>query len=220
MTAWLRVVQGEWEHRLACALRFDDHFFRTPVAEDLIVQLTSSGPYQPLRSAAGQPRHGDGTYRFADLPDGHYDVGVQSPSRRFVSWTTPLAVALPLAHPTDAVVYELWPTATAPAVPGITTARGRLVGAGVANLQVELAPVASGFSGRFTRADASGEFLFPLPGKAALESDGRLLLAVRVDGGARTVTGGVVGAGPAAVTFAGAELRVVPSRESRVTFNV
>jgi hypothetical protein len=143
---------------------------------------------------------------------------VTSPSGRWVRWdAAPIAVAVPLADRGHAVAVEMWPLPVATPEPGIAAVRARLVGSGVAGLRVEIDGHATATpSGRWTRADAQGELLFPLPGGPwPLTDDGRLDLEVRVPG--RLVTAvEIVPAAP----LPGARFSLPADRVSRVRIHV
>lgn len=199
-------------HRLAFAVRVDDHFSRRPLEEQLALELhTGEGP---VSSRGGTPRHDDGTYRWANLSDGLHRLTVRSPSGRFVRWDPgPIDVVVPVADPRHALAVEMWPTPLAAVPPGVSAVRAKLVGAGVAGLRVEIAGTGTPPTGRWTKADAQGELLYLLPGGPwPLTSAGALDLTVSVPG--RTVTGVQVIPGPS--VFAGAQFTIAPSRETRV----
>jgi hypothetical protein len=216
----LRVVQDSWRHLLTFALRFDHHFLRQPIEEELDVYALSPGG-RVLRPVAaqgsGRLRHEDGTYRFTDLPDGVYPVVCAVPSGDFVSWDPPLTVAAPLAQPGQAVARDLWPTPQATLPGGMTVVRGKLRGAG-AGAKVEIAGATEAFT-RFTRADPSGELVFAVPARIKSETDGRIKLKISIDGGGSAVTSIDV-LSDRAETFVGPNFSVFPGRASRVRFNV
>lgn len=221
----LRVIHTEWRHRLAVALRFDDHFLRAPVVTRLEVSLDGSSA-SPVPAAGGSPRHADGTYRFLDLPAGRsYPLVVGIPDGTLVSLVPLPTIVIPAVPPTTATAIDLWPTPQAAVTPGMTAIRGKLVGSGVADHKVEITAAGKPFTGRFTVADAAGEFLYLLPQALARDvTDPDLVrLAIRVTppaGPVRVVTGGQnLDMNPPA-TFAGDQWKVVPSRASRVKFNV
>jgi hypothetical protein len=208
-------------HRLAFAVRIEDHFSREPVAEELEVRLDTGEP--PVAARTGGHRHADGTYRWADLVDGLRTLSIRSASGR---WTrmdpTPIDVALPLtaAEAQTAVRIEMWPTPAADPPPGVPAIRGVLAGAAVAGLRVEIdGTAAPDPTGRFTVADAGGELLFPLPGGPwPRTADGRLDLTVVVPG--RTVVAVDVVSDSPITSFAGPQFHIAPDRASRVRFHV
>ena len=190
MAGALRIVQGSWEHVLAVALRFDDHFLGGPVAEVLDVSLAAASgrALRPISSPTpGVSRQADGTYRYADLADGHYPVSYASPSGDWLSWDPPLTVALPLAPAAKLVVRQLWPAPQALVPGGQTAVRGKLAGANVSGLMVEITGQGMAFDGRFNRASSTGEVLYPIVFTAPVTVTGRVQLTARVASGARTV---------------------------------
>lgn len=216
----LRVIDGSFHHRLTFALRFDDHFLRRPIEEDLDLFTTSPGGrvLRPLPAPSpARYRHGDGTYRFVDLPDGNYPISFRSPAGGVVSWDPPLSVAAPLADPRTAVARDLWPSAQAAVPSGMTALRGKLAGVGANGLKIEIAGAADAFD-RFTRADATGEFLFPLPARVKPETDGRIKLKARVAGGAKTVASIDVLSGKVE-SFVGANFLILSGQAIRARFN-
>jgi hypothetical protein len=204
-------------HELAFAVRFEDHFSREPVAETLAVALDTGE--RPVAARAGGFRHDDGTYRWADLASGLRVVSFASSSGRWVRLDVdPIEVSVPIADPQTAVRVELWPTAIAAPSPGVPAIRGKLVGANVVGLRVEIDGTATTTpTGRWTRADGFGELLFPLPGGPwPTAADGTLDLTVVVPG--RTVTSVDLLPGP--TTFVGDRLFIPPDRDSRVRIHV
>jgi hypothetical protein len=190
----LAMLRDVTVHRLAFAIRPVDHFLATPIGERLDVSVVGSDA-RPIAAAAGGARHADGTYRFADLPAGNYDIELSSPSG---SWRTfaPTTIAAPAASqlPTD---IEMWPTPLINDVRGFTVLRAVLVGAGVAGLQVELGDAPATFTGHFNRADAEGECVVIVPRAIPASDLGVHTLRARVDGGARPVVSvSIAGAPP------------------------
>jgi len=203
------------QHRLSFALRVADHFSNISVDETLDVKLDTRE--RPVTSQAGLVRHDDGTYRWADLRDGLREVTIASPSRRWTTWTPgPLAVSVPLADPQTAVRYEMWPTPLASAPPGVSAIRGKLLGSAVSGARIEINGTAMAPTGRYTLADAAGEFLYLLPGGPwPVTVNGALDLQITVV--TRTVSGGdIAGIG----SFVGAQFELPPSREMRIRFHV
>jgi hypothetical protein len=205
-----------FSHRLAFALRVDEHFSGLPLEEIVDVRLDTGEP--AVGSRAGGPRHGDGTYRWANLPDGLHRVSLRSPSGRWVRWdTAPLDVVVPIPEPMTALRAEMWPTPLATAPPGMSALRAKLLGTGVAGLRVEISGTGAPPTGRWTLADAQGELLYLLPGGPWPMTTARLLdLTVAIPG--RTVAGVDVIPGP--VSFAGAQFRIPPQREIRARIHV
>ncbi len=117
------------------------------------------------------------------------------------------------------IVGDLWPTAQATVASGLTAVRGKLIGSAVARTKVEIADAAGTFD-RFTRADSSGEFLFPLPIRVKPQADGRISLTVQVASGTRAVTSVDILSGLTTDHVVGASFLLVPGRASRVKFNV
>ncbi|MEO8553799.1 MAG: hypothetical protein ABI678_27690, partial [Kofleriaceae bacterium] len=70
-------------HRLAFALRVEDHFSASPIDETLDIAIDSDE--SGVRSRAGSLRHDDGTYRWSDLGDGIRELTITSPSKRWVN---------------------------------------------------------------------------------------------------------------------------------------
>lgn len=202
-------------HRLAFALRVEDHFSATPVDETLDIAIDSKTP--PVSSRAGSVRHDDGTYRWCDLGDGQRALTITSPSGRWISWNpAPLTISVPLVDPRAAVKYEMWPTPLASVRPGVSAIRGKLLGAAVARLRVMIRGAGQPPTGRYTFSDEAGEFLYLLPGGHwPITTTGMLDLQISVLG--RTVTGGVI-AGDG--SFATDQFELSPSRDMRVRFHV
>ncbi|HLU65670.1 MAG TPA: hypothetical protein VKZ63_05315 [Kofleriaceae bacterium] len=200
-------------HLLAFAVRAEDHFTAEPVDETLDVTLDTGEP--PVTSREGGTRHGDGTYRWANLPGGARRLTVRSTSGRWVRWDpSPIDLVIPVAEPTEPVRVEMWPTPrAAPVAPAL---RGKLVGAAVAGLRVEIRGTGDPATGQFTRADEQGELLYPLAGRVwPMDGAGRLDLTVVVPG--RTVSAVAVWPDPPA---AGDQLLVPADRTSRVLIHV
>ncbi len=220
----LRVVQDTFEHLLSFVVRFDDHFLGGPVTEEL--QLNTVSPANamilPVTAQAGGFRQPDGTYRFRDLRPGSYPIQFASLTGSWTSWDPPLTVTAPLASPAKPVARDLWPTANAPVAPGMTAIRGKLLGANVGRLKVEVTPKGAAFSGRFNMSDAAGEFLIPFPVRVKPEKDGRIKLTIRVANGARTVGTITVldGMPPPAPPVVAPDFVIVPGRATRVKFSV
>jgi hypothetical protein len=223
VTGELRVVQGFWEHDLSVALRFDDHFFGQPVPETLSVTLSApSGRWLwPLSSPTpGLLRQPDGTYRFADIADGNYPVTYTSPSGDWVSWDPAFTLALPLPNPATLIVRQLWPAPQAAVPAGATAIRGKLVGANVVGLQVEIGPQGGPFDGHYNRTDSFGEFLYPILIPAPAQSSGELRLTTRVAAGARAVASVDIIDGTTVTSTLGPDFVLVPGKASRVKFNI
>jgi hypothetical protein len=207
------------EHRLGFALRVDDHFTVTPVGEELQVALDTGEPV--VRAPSGSARHDDGTYRWADLPDGARKLTIRSRGGRWLRWdSAPIDVFLPLTNPQQPVVVEMWPAPIAAPPPGVPAIRGKLLGANVAGLRVEIdgtGTTAPSPTLRWTRANEHGELLFPLPGGPwPRTAAGALALTVAVPG--RTVT--TVDVIPDLASFGGSQFELAADRVSRVHFHV
>jgi hypothetical protein len=221
-------------HRLSVAVRVDDHFTSTPVAEELRVELETLERGVPTRAGNGH-RHDDGTYRWANLADGPRLIHVSSPSGRWVAWEPAPLVTLPLADRRAPVVIQVWPTPNAMVPAGVTAVRGTLIGTGIGSGQrVEIESLETPARGHFTRTDSRGDFLFLLPGW--LEAYPRIEpedpdepdvppvpnlgveLEVRVPG--RTVTGIEIVVGGTATLFTGSKVFVPPGRETRARIHL
>ncbi|WP_437322179.1 hypothetical protein [Sorangium sp. So ce394] len=210
------MVADLFVHRLAFALRVDEHFSREPLGEPVEVRLDTGEP--AVDSLSGSARHSDGTYRWANLSDGLRRVTLRSASGRWVRWDpAPLDVVVPVPDQKTALVVEMWPTPLAAAPPGVSTIRGKLVGAGVAGLRVEIDGTGAPPTGRWTFADAQGELMYLLPGGPWPMTAARLLdLTISIPG--RTVAGVEVLPGP--TSFTGAQFAIPPQREIRARFHV
>jgi hypothetical protein len=205
------------EHRLAFALRVEDHFSGLAVGEELDVALDTGE--RAVTAAAGTLRHPDGTYRWSDLIDGTRRISIRSRSGQWMrAEPDPIEIDLPLAQPRHAVRIELWPTPLAAAPLGVPAIRGVLIGAAVAGLRVEIDGTATTTpTGRFTRADAAGELLFPLPGGPwPLTAAGDLDLTAVVPG--RVVTSIEVVSED--TVFFTPQFAIPAARVSRVRFHV
>jgi hypothetical protein len=202
-------------HRLAFALRVEDHFSASPIDETLDIAIDSEEA--GVRSRAGSLRHDDGTYRWSDLGDGIRELTITSPSKRWINWEpVPLEVSVPLADPREAVRYEMWPTPLASVTPGLSAIRGKLLGTGVGRVRIEVAGAGQPPTGRYTFSDEAGEFLYLLTGGHwPITTVGTLALQITVVG--RTVTGSdIAGDG----SFVGDHFELPPLRDMRVRFHV
>ena len=204
------------QHQLAFAVRFDDHFMRAPVPEELVVSLVGD-PARPVLAPGGTTaRQPDGTYRFVDLADGPWSLTVNSSRGLWMSLAPLAPIDAAAAAAPEPVRYDLWPTVRAQAPPGVTCIRGKVTGGAIEGLKVELAPVAESFD-RWTQTDADGEFLFLLPLPLPVDDDGLATLKVQLDSGERIVTEGSV-FGEYMQEFTGDQFKVRPGREFRVEF--
>lgn len=220
----LRVVQDTWQHQLSFALRFDDHFLGGVVAEELQLNAVSAANTMilPVTAQAGGFRQPDGTYRFRDLGPGNYPIQFASLSGQWASWDPPLTVAAPLADPGLPIIRELWPTAQATVSPGLTAIRGKLLGADVGGLRVEVTPKGAAFTGKYNVSDNTGEFLIPFPVRVKPDKDGRIRLTARVASGARTITSITVvdAMPPPAPPAVAPDFVIASARATRVKFSV
>lgn len=204
--------QESVHHGLGVAIRIDDHFLGAAIPDELDVRLAPD--LSPTRVQLGTSRrHDDGTYRFIDVADGPHQLEVARDERWMLLEPLPVIVT-PVGQPSIAVTIEAWPTATQPTPLGVTSVRGKLVGAPAATIarRIEI-DVATTSTGHHTQTDSAGEFLFLLPGRLELDADGLVELTLRAIGD--LVTGGEVVAATR-TSFAGATFKVVPGRETRV----
>ena len=205
------------EHRLGLAVRIEDHFSLVPIEELLDVRVDTGEP--PVRARTGGTRHDDGTYRWADLVDGPRRLTVRSGTGAWLRWDPlPIPVDVPPVDPQIALRIEMWPSASATPPPGVPAIRGTLAGAGVIGERVEIDGTGTTTpTGRWTRADAAGDFLFPLPGGPwPMTPAGALDLTIVVPG--RTVTS--IDVLPDLAAFGGPQFHLSPDRISRVRFHV
>jgi hypothetical protein len=215
------------QHRLSLCVRFMDHFSGLPVADEFPVRLSSGHQRPVLRSDRAGHRHADGTYRFLDALAGDQHILWRDPFQRTHNgWTrwdldNP-AVSLPSASPTQKVDIELWPTAEAVTKPNATGVRGKLEGANVSGLEVQIALQSEPFV-RLTRTDQAGEFLFLPPGSLPLNAAGRIpfKIQVRTPGGpVRMVTGGRFQPTAAGADFIGTSFSTLPQIVTRTIFQL
>lgn len=154
-------------HRLSLTVRLVDHFTGAPPVEEFPVRLNPALARPVLRSDGAGRRHDDGTYRFRNLAGGPAQILWREPFSRghagWTCWDADPVVVLPLAAPAVALDIAVWPQAGAAAPPGATGVRGKLEGPNVGGCRVRIAAAGQPFD-RFTRSDASGEFLFLPPG--------------------------------------------------------
>lgn len=197
-------------------MRVDDHFSGAPWPAEVAVSLDVPVPPVPVRGATGI-RHPDGTYRFAGLAAGAYQLAVAAPDGTAFPWTATTAVVLPLATPTDPVVVELWPSPSARLPPGTVVVRGRLASA-PAGQEVQIECVGAPVRNRKTRCDAGGEFVFVVLGQIVLTSTYLVELEVVVPG--RTVTTIQILDGDTDPITAGDHVSVLPGRETRLYVNL
>jgi hypothetical protein len=208
-----------WQHTLSFAVRFNDHFLREPVPDELPVRLSPSFQ-RPVRDGAGKARQRDGTYRFIDVAPGAHRLLWAPPFEdsfaMWTSWEPLLDLTLPFADPSAVVDIDLWPTPSASVRAGTTAVRGKLVGANAVAQEVSVRRTGAAQPGRVTRTDRYGEFLFLLPERIEPNATGLLPLTITVTN--RVVSGGTVE--PAGTSFAGANFVVRPAVATRVKFSV
>ncbi|MEZ4399285.1 MAG: hypothetical protein R3B06_04655 [Kofleriaceae bacterium] len=198
-------------HALSLAVRVDDHFTGAPWPGPVGVALDTAEP--PVTTADGRAlRHGDGTYRFVAVTPGVRTVTVTPPTGAF-AWTATAVVDLATHDRRQAVAIELWPGPQAVVPIGTTAVRGRLVGAVAPGLEVHVEVVGAPPRGRRTRADATGEFLFPVLGMVELTADRQIELEVTVV--TRTVDAIQILDGVTNPITVGNRVKVPPGRESR-----
>jgi hypothetical protein len=142
-----------------------------------------------------------------------------------VSWEQDPEVQVPLDDPVTLITRDLWPEASAAVDPGVTAVRGRLLGVNTFDLSVRISNPAFP-STRFTRSNASGDFLYLLTGPVETNTAGLLELNIEVADGARNVTGGEFVPDDSGTAFPAAagdppdHFSVLPGRCSRVLFHV
>lgn len=211
------MVADHVQHRLAFAVRVEEHFTREPLAEALDVRLSSGET--AVGSPSGGVRHGDGTYRWVNLTDGLRHVTLRAASGRWVRWEpAPVQVVVPIADPRTALRVEVWPTPLATAPPGVSAIRGKLVGAAAGGLRVEIDGTGMAPTGRWTLSDADGEFLYLLPGGPwPLTAARTLALTIAIFGRA---VARVDVASPFGASFAGPQFEIPTQREVRARFHV
>lgn len=216
------MISEGWQHLLSFAVRFNNHFTGEPIGDELPLRLDRTFLW-PVATAGGGYRHADGTYRFINVAGGQHRVRWLLPfeddHKGWVSWEDDLVVSLPLTDPEDLMNRDLWPHASAVVPPGNTAVRGRLVGANIADLRVQIRHPAIA-STRFTRTDENGNFLFLLPQPLATNNTGRLPLRLRVDNGARAVDGGEFIPQASGAAFVGSQFLVLPGKTSRVVIEI
>ncbi|MEO8699974.1 MAG: hypothetical protein ABI867_08015 [Kofleriaceae bacterium] len=202
------------QHVLAVAVRVTDHFLGTAVPDELDVRLDATELPGLTRGGNGR-RHTDGTYRFVDIDGGPHTLTVTSPDGRWMALEPIATLWLPAAQPTHALVIEMWPAPSQNAPLGMPALRGKLVGTTAATIdqriEVDVGPDATG---HYTRTTSRAEFLFPLPGRLALDAAGNVPITVRVIG--QTITGGELVAGELRTPFIGSAFAIHPGRETHV----
>jgi len=202
-------------HRLSLAVRLDDHFTGQPVPDTLQVRLRGR-PERPVPGPDGCPRRADGTYRFIGLPRGHYELSIQDAAGHWTLFDPALQIDVPPSDPAAAEVQDLWPTPTRPARPGETALRGRLLdsltGQPLQGHRIEIASPGGPWT-RHSITDADGEVLYPFLAVVVPQSDERLHLEVRVDGGARPLSATQV---DRAAPTPGPLFAIDPGRETRL----
>lgn len=214
-------------HRLSMVVRFDDYFSGATVGDELPVRLQGS-LQRPVHQRGGNARRqSDGTYRFLDAPGGSTRLLWRKPFTvshagwtRFEEMDPP--IALPLANPSQLLVFPLWPTADAVAPAGATGVRGRLTGPDFARQKVAIAPAGMPF-GPETRSDEAGNFLFLLKGRLTLDADGRVPLTIRVRNAVdtpRIVSGGNFLPDQAGLPFAADAFAIAPTSVPRILFRL
>ena len=213
-------------HKLALSLRFLDHFSGAPVADELPVRLAAGLARPVQRPDQRGSRQDDGSYRFRNLAGGTTTLLWRDPFTRsqagWTNWETETVIALPRPDPQVTVDVELWPTAAAVAPASATGVRGKLAGAAVDGLTVQIAHQGDPFD-RFTRSDQTGEFLFLPPGALPANAAGLVPLTAEVRTAAgvlRPVTGGAFVPASAGPAFAGANFTVAPRSVPRIVFQL
>lgn len=203
-------------HRLAFAVRVDDHFTATPVARELGVTLDTGE--LPVPALGGTTRHGDGTYRFLDMTGGPRQLRIHDPLGHRFTWDPTTPVNVPVADRRTPLVVETWPSPAATLGPGLIGIRGRLVTA-AAGQRVEIAPDLTTAPVRYTRCDANGEFLFVLAGWVGIDPVTGLV-PVTITVPARTVVSVDLIEGGVVTNIPGASFAVRPGGETRARFNL
>ena len=208
-------------HRLALAVRVDDHFTKEAYADELAIELDSRESAIRSVDAAGR-RHADGTYRFVEpVKPGVRTVRVTGPD--VFTWTPTTNVTLPLLAPLSPLVIEVWPKSSARVPTGATAIRGRLQSlppaAPVAiGQRIEIEVVGTAPRLRRTRTDERGEFLFVVLGPAELNATHEVELVANAPG--RMIASIDVVDGTAITSFAGSTFPVRPGREVRALFHL
>lgn len=211
-------AQETLRHVAGVAVRLDDHFIGEPIGDELDVRLDTYVRPTLVRGGAGR-RHNDGTYRFIDLTDGPHQLAVTSPDDRWMMLDPLPPIVTPMLQPQPPLSISMWPTPLQSTPLGMTSVRGKLVGAPAATIarRIEF-DVNLVDSGHHSQSSSLAEFLFLFPGRLELDADSLVPLRLRVIGG--VVTGGEIVVGEQHTPFAGATFRVVPGRETRVRFHV
>ena len=186
------MISEGWQHLLSFSIRFNDHFTNQPVTEELPVRLDHTFIH-PVISSAGGYRQVDGTYRFINLVAGVHHVRWRPPLedsfRGWVSWDDDPLIQVPMLHPDELIVYDLWPESNVSIASGTTAVRGQLIGSNRSGLRIHISHV-SFPSTRFALSDENGEFLFPLYEPLSTNVDGLIELDIEVADGTRTVDSG------------------------------
>lgn len=204
-------------HRLAIAVQVEHHFLGDSITDELDVRIDDE--VLPAFAKGGTTRrHPDGTYRFVNVPDGPHTINIVSRDDRWLVLEPPPVVVTPVGEPTRPLVVQAWPAPKQATPPGMTSVRGKLIGAPTLAIgrRVEIAAGTTG-SAHYTRTDSFAEFLFLLPGTLPLVN-GLVPITVRAVGA--SVTGGEVVTGEQRVPFTGSALEIVPGRENHVRFHV
>jgi hypothetical protein len=217
------VSSDTWTHSMALALRYVNHFTGAAVADELPVRLDKTYQKPVTVVDSSNFRHSDGTYRFVDLSGGNHTVlwrpAFTDEYLGWVTWEPPLTVSLPGADVTSAIERDLWPAPSAQVAPAMTAIRGKLSGNNSADLEVRIATTIAA-AAHYTRSDASGEFLFLIPGPVTPTSLGRVDLQIEVEGGSRVVNGGAFIPASSGAPFVNFSFQITPGQCSRIVFQI
>jgi hypothetical protein len=203
-------------HRLALAVRVDDHFSGQPASQALSVTLDDNEAPLALPGGAGC-RHADGTYRFLE-PTRAGVRQVRVAGAQGFTWADSTVIGLPLASAAAPLVIEFWPSANAVVPAGTLAIRGRLAGAASPGQEVRIEATGMPLRNRRTRADADLEFLFVVLGAAKLNAMGKVGLTITTPG--LTVQSIAIREGDQTTTTPGGAIAVQPGREHRAVITL